>query len=99
MEFSWNWFYEYIFILIQFFYPLFLGITNYAGFERQYIHVLAEALGMLSQEMFAKRDKKGAKRSTHLVCKLPEGNKYEAGLKWELPVVSHEWLLSCLKHK
>ena len=84
---------------INYFLHLPIGITNYTGFERQYIHALAEALGMTSQEMFAKRDKKGAKRSTHLICKLAEGNKYEAGLKWQLPVVSHFWLLSCLKHK
>ena len=69
------------------------------GFERQYIHALANALGMTTQVVFAKKDKKGAKKSTHLICKLPDGNKYEAGLEWELPVVSHDWLLSCLKYK
>ena len=53
-----------------------IGITNYTGSERNYIHALAESMGMVSQETFAKREKKGAKQSTHLVCKLPEGQKY-----------------------
>ena len=61
-----------------------IGITNYTGSERNYIHALAESLGMVSQETFAKREKKGAKQSTHLVCKLPEGQKYEAAIKWNL---------------
>lgn len=72
-----------------------IGITNYAGRERTYISMLAEALGMVAQETFAKRDKKGAKRSTHLVCGVPEGQKYEAGLKWGIPVVDKDWLLAC----
>ena len=61
-----------------------IGITNYTGSERNYIHALAESMGMISQETFAKREKKGAKQSTHLVCKLPEGQKYEAAIKWNL---------------
>jgi hypothetical protein len=44
-----------------------IGVTNYQGRERQYVAHLAEAIGMLSQEIFAKKDKNGAKRSTHLV--------------------------------
>jgi hypothetical protein len=46
---------------------------------------------MLAQEDFAKRDKekdgKVTKQSTHLVCATPEGNKYNAAIKWKLPVV------------
>lgn len=76
-----------------------IGITGYCGKEREFIHMLAEALGMTSQEIFAKRDKKGAKRSTHLICAQPEGAKYEAGIKWELPVITKDWLLACLQYK
>ena len=75
-----------------------IGITGYCGKEREFIHTVAEALGMISQEIFAKRDKKGALRSTHLICALPEGAKYEAGIKWELPVVTKDWLLACLHY-
>ena len=76
-----------------------IGITGYCGKEREFIHTLAEALGMISQEIFAKRDKKGALRSTHLICAFPEGAKYEAGIKWALPVVTKDWLLACLQYK
>ena len=60
---------------------------------------LAQALGMLSQEVFAKRDKNGAKKNTHLVCKGAEGTKYEAAINWKIPVVNNEWLLKCLEYK
>ncbi len=73
-----------------------IGITGYSGKERTYITSLATCLGMLAQEIFAKRDKKGAKKSTHLVCANPDGPKYEAAVNWGLPVVSKDWLLACL---
>ena len=78
---------------------LVIGISNYKGFERQYIRALAQALGMTAQELFARKNKKGALKNTHLICKIPEGTKYEAGLNWQIPVVSHSWLLNCLKYK
>ena len=72
-----------------------IGITNYAGREREFVIKLAEQIGMLAQEIFAKRDKANAVKSTHLVCNKPEGAKYEAAIKWGLPVVSAEWILAC----
>ena len=74
-----------------------IGITGYAGRERSFIISIAQALGMVAQEIFAKRDKKGALRSTHLICASPEGAKYDAGIKWDLPVVTKDWLRACLK--
>merc|ERR1712008_264453 len=76
-----------------------IGISNYSGRERTYISTLAQALGMVSQEVFAKREKNGAKKNTHLVCKGAEGTKYEAAINWKIPVVSYEWLLKCLEYK
>lgn len=72
-----------------------MGVTIYAGRERIFITKLAEQLGMVAQEIFAKRDKDGAKKSTHLICSNPEGAKYEAAVKWKLPVVTKDWLLAC----
>lgn len=37
--------------------------------------------------------------TTHLICPTPEGSKYEASVKWKIPVVSKEWLLHCLKRQ
>ncbi len=76
-----------------------VGISNYSGRERSFISKLAVALGMTSQEVFAKRDKRGAKKNTHLICKSPEGTKYDAAISWGLPVVNKDWLLQCLIHK
>lgn len=33
--------------------------------------------------------------STHLICPAPEGQKYNAAVKWKLPAVSADWLLKC----
>ena len=74
-----------------------IGITNYMGKERSFISTLAECLGMISQEIFAKRDKGAARQSTHLICASAEGSKYNAAVKWKVPVVSKDWLLACLK--
>jgi hypothetical protein len=74
-----------------------IGITGYISKEREFISTVAEALGMIAQEIFAKREKRGALRSTHLICAYPEGAKYEAGIKWDLPVVNKDWLLACLR--
>ena len=54
---------------------------------------------MIAQEVFAKRDKKGAYRNTHLICNTPEGPKYKAGIDWKMPIVNKDWLLNCLKFK
>ena len=74
-----------------------IGITGYTGRERVFIVAVAEALGMVAQEVFAKREKGRALRSTHLICANPEGAKYEAGVKWDLPVVNKDWILACLR--
>ena len=33
--------------------------------------------------------------STHLLCRDPDGDKYKAAMKWNIPVVSREWLFAC----
>lgn len=30
-----------------------------------------------------------------MVCPTPEGNKYNAAVKWKLPAVTAEWLKTC----
>lgn len=37
--------------------------------------------------------RKGMHVSTHLVVKQPEGSKYEAAKKWNLPAVTMTWLM------
>lgn len=34
-------------------------------------------------------------KNTHLVCPIPEGNKYNVAVEWKIPVVTAEWLKAC----
>lgn len=47
------------------------------------------------QEFFVRKanPRKGMLLSTHLVVKEPDGSKYEAAKKWNLPAVTMAWLL------
>jgi hypothetical protein len=49
------------------------------------------------QEVFSKKKnaERNAEASTHLLCPTPTGPKYNAAVKWKLPVVSKDWLLAC----
>lgn len=49
--------------------------------------------------MFAKKPNpdKDVISSTHLVCPLPTGNKYQAAKKWGVPAVSADWLIECAR--
>ncbi|XP_071748981.1 DNA topoisomerase 2-binding protein 1-A [Lepeophtheirus salmonis] len=61
-----------------------------------FLRSLAEALGAISQETFVRKEKEDTKKSTHLICFSPDGNKYEAALRWKLPVVSKDWVMACM---
>ena len=49
------------------------------------------------QELFSRKDNpsKGVRGSTHLVCPSPDGEKYKASIKWNVPPVSRDWLVEC----
>ena len=72
-------------------------LSGYSGRERDFLNQLVLGLGGVAQEIFAKRDnpEKGARGNTHLVIGEPEGNKYEAAVKWKLPIVTKDWLRAC----
>jgi topoisomerase (DNA) II binding protein 1 len=74
-----------------------IAISNYGGRERSYLSNLVVELGALYQDVFAKKaaTNRGAVASTHLVCPLPEGSKFEAAVKWSKPAVTKDWLLKC----
>merc|ERR1712029_396826 len=76
-----------------------VSVTNYTGRERVYITELATALGMVAQDVFAKRDKKGAQKNTHLISSTAEGPKYKAGIDWKMCIVTKDWLVKCLEYK
>ena len=39
------------------------------------------------------------KASTHLLLKEPDGNKYEAACRWDVPCVSKDWLFACAANR
>nr|XP_009686127.1 PREDICTED: DNA topoisomerase 2-binding protein 1 [Struthio camelus australis] len=72
-----------------------LSFSQFTGAERDSLVYLAGLLGARVQEFFVRRAnaKKGMFASTHLVVKEPDGSKYEAAKKWNLPAVTVAWLL------
>ncbi|XP_024071709.1 DNA topoisomerase 2-binding protein 1 isoform X3 [Terrapene carolina triunguis] len=72
-----------------------LSFSQFTGAERDSLVFLAGLLGARVQEFFVRRanPKKGMCASTHLVVKEPDGSKYEAAKKWNLPAVTMAWLL------
>ncbi|RZF42232.1 hypothetical protein LSTR_LSTR004381 [Laodelphax striatellus] len=76
-----------------------ITISTYANKERAFLEQLVEALGAISQEMFARKDNvaKGVKTCTHLITPSAGSQKYMAALKWNIPVVTKDWLLACAR--
>ncbi|PFX26384.1 DNA topoisomerase 2-binding protein 1-A [Stylophora pistillata] len=72
-----------------------LTISQFTGVERDHIYQLAELLGAHCQEYFVRKASGNFKASTHLLCQDPDGNKYKAAMKWNIPVVSRDWLFAC----
>ncbi|KAF7995978.1 hypothetical protein HCN44_008733 [Aphidius gifuensis] len=78
-----------------------IAISSYGGKEREYLSELAVALGATHQETFARKTnpEKGLFGGTHLICTSPEGNKYSAAVKWNLPAVNKDWLIACAERQ
>ncbi|KAM6223874.1 DNA topoisomerase 2-binding protein 1 [Rhynchocyon petersi] len=72
-----------------------ISFSQCTGAEKDSLIFLANRLGASVQEYFVRKSnaKKGMLASTHLVLKEPEGSKYEAAKKWNLPAVTIAWLL------
>lgn len=51
--------------------------------------------GAHCQEYFVRKASSKHQASTHLLCRDPDGDKYKAAMKWNIPVVSREWLFAC----
>lgn len=52
-------------------------------------------LGACCQEYFVRKASQNYQASTHLVSQDQSGSKYKAAVKWNIPVVSGEWLFAC----
>ncbi|XP_050425063.1 DNA topoisomerase 2-binding protein 1 isoform X2 [Adelges cooleyi] len=78
-----------------------ISVTNYAGSERYFLKEVSLLLGAHYQDALSRKPKleDNILVTTHLICPNPEGPKYEASVKWGIPVVSKDWLLDCIKFK
>lgn len=76
-----------------------ISLTKVDGVERDYLKLLIEKLGGLFQEKFSRVESKEKNifSSTHLICPVADGKKYEAAKRWGLPIVEKEWLFECAK--
>ncbi|XP_007899035.1 DNA topoisomerase 2-binding protein 1 isoform X3 [Callorhinchus milii] len=71
-----------------------LSVSQFTGAERDALINIAQHLGARVQEYFVRKAnlRKGMLASSHLVLREPEGSKYEAAKKWNLPAVTVAWL-------
>lgn len=76
-----------------------ITISGYAGLERDFLKYVIEDLGGKLQEQFSRKivEVKNVVASTHLVSSEPNGKKYEAAIKWNIPVTTKSWLMECAK--
>ncbi|XP_014482988.1 PREDICTED: DNA topoisomerase 2-binding protein 1-A isoform X2 [Dinoponera quadriceps] len=74
-----------------------ITMSMYTGMERKYLSALGTELGAICQDIFSRKANAGKNvyGSTHLVCPTPEGNKYNAAVRWKLPAVTANWLKAC----
>ncbi|CAG9762777.1 unnamed protein product [Ceutorhynchus assimilis] len=74
-------------------------ISGYTNFEREFLQTIIIGLGGIYQEQFSKKTNtaKNVLGSTHLISPEASGKKYEAALRWNLPVTTNDWLLACAK--
>ncbi|XP_032667662.1 DNA topoisomerase 2-binding protein 1 isoform X2 [Odontomachus brunneus] len=74
-----------------------ITMSMYTGMERKYLSALGTQLGAICQDIFSRKAnaEKKVHGSTHLVCPTPEGNKYNAAVRWKLPAVTADWLKTC----
>uniref|UniRef100_A0A182JW07 BRCT domain-containing protein n=1 Tax=Anopheles christyi TaxID=43041 RepID=A0A182JW07_9DIPT len=66
-------------------------ISSYSGPEREFLIAMGKLLGACVQERLVR------KAAPLLVCKEPNGAKYNAAIQWELTVVRAEWLRECTR--
>lgn len=65
--------------------------STYTGHERVFLQSLAQFLGAIHTSSYARHDR------PLLICPTADGNKYNGAIKWNLPIVTAEWLLECYK--
>eukprot|EP01027_Heterolobosea_sp_BB2_P025400 GEZU01038983.1.p1 GENE.GEZU01038983.1~~GEZU01038983.1.p1 ORF type:complete len:111 (+),score=14.21 GEZU01038983.1:112-444(+) len=65
---------------------LVISVTGFVGDERSDLKFLIRACGAKYTGALSKKE------NTHLICSLPEGEKYNKALEWKIKVVNRRWL-------
>lgn len=76
-----------------------MSVTNYSLPERLFLKTIIESMGGIYQEQLLRRPlpDKQLLASTHLICSEAKGKKFEGAKNWNIPAVTKDWLLDCLK--
>lgn len=74
-------------------------ISSYTGYERMFLKTAVTGMNGITQEQFSKHlfPEKNIIPATHLVSADANGKKYDAAIKWGIPVVNKDWLLESAK--
>ncbi|KAJ1659709.1 protein kinase activating protein dpb11 [Dispira simplex] len=65
---------------------LVIGVSGFEGLPREHLIKFIRALGAECTEKFSRRN-------THLVCKAPQGPKYDKAMQWGIPVMDEKWVM------
>lgn len=65
-------------------------MTGFIGEERSDLKYLIKACGARYSGALSKKD------NTHLICRLPEGEKFKKALEWKICVANRRWLYDCV---
>ncbi|KAJ1965651.1 protein kinase activating protein dpb11, partial [Dispira parvispora] len=71
---------------------LVIGISGFEGLPREHLIKFIRALGAECTEKFSRKN-------THLVCKAPQGPKYDKAMQWGIPVMDEKWAMDLISHE
>ncbi|KAL0485927.1 PAX-interacting protein [Acrasis kona] len=69
---------------------LVISVTGFIGEERNDLKFLIKASGARYSGALSKKE------NTHLICCVPEGEKYQRALEWNILVINKRWLYDCV---
>jgi NAD-dependent DNA ligase len=69
---------------------LVISVTGFVGEERNDLKFLIKACGAKYSGALSKKE------NTHLICCVPEGEKYQKALEWNIKVTNKRWLYDCV---
>lgn len=69
---------------------LVISVTGFVGEERNDLKYLIRAAGATYSGALQRKE------NTHLLCSMPEGEKYKKAHEWNIIVVNSRWIYDCI---